>query len=82
MSPAPRRAAAAALAVALTAAGAARAADLYGKPLRGLSPVAVADVAAHPHESVRRATGRTQPHRPASADTSVTSRGGIRRNTR
>ena len=42
-------------ALALAAAGAARAADLYGKPLRGLSPVAVADVVAHPEKYAAKA---------------------------
>lgn len=50
-----RRTAALALVFALAAAGGARAADLYGKPLRGLSPVRVADVAANPEKYAAKA---------------------------
>ncbi len=41
--------------LAFFAAGSARAADLYGKPLRGLSAVPVADVAANPEKYAAKA---------------------------
>ncbi len=55
MTARPLRAAALAAVIALAAAGAVRAADLYGKPLRGLSPVSVADVVASPEKYAAKA---------------------------
>lgn len=54
MTPTIRRAALV-LTLALAGAGELRAADLYGKPLRGLSPVPVADVAANPEKYAAKA---------------------------